>query len=152
MYPGGTVSVAVQVVPVVVVNAFTVKTAGPASEASNGDVTTDPDVHDRLTDTLAELCGENSLRTVNVFEFSVLVIVHVPVATEALQVPELALALRNWILGGGARHPVRVAIHLEDRRGTLRRASSARNRPSPMNTPSRPTRSSGCCRRSPSPP
>ena len=126
MYPGGTVSVAVHIVPVVVVNPFTVKTAGLASDASNGDVTTDPDVHARLTDTLAELWGENSLRTVNVFEFSVLVMVHVP-AMAALQVPGLASPTGTWIFGRGAGR-ARFAYPLlrEVRRSKLRRRPTAR--------------------------
>ena len=74
---------AVQVVPAALVKPFTVKFAGSDSDAVVSSLTTVPEVHAKLMVTLAELCGENCLWTVNCAEFSRLVIVHEPDARVA---------------------------------------------------------------------
>ncbi len=74
---------AVQLVPATLVKPFTVKFAGSDSDAVVSSLTTVPELHDKLTVTFAELCGANSFRTVNVAEFSRLVIVQEPDAKVA---------------------------------------------------------------------
>ena len=71
------------------------KSAGSASDAVGSLATVDPEVHERLTGTLAALPSEKSFTTVNGAvvtggtTLSVLTIVHPPSAIVAVQVPEL---------------------------------------------------------------
>jgi hypothetical protein len=65
VYPGGTVSVAVHVVPLALVKPLTVKLAGEPSAIVVGVPLTLPSVHVRLTGTVDSLSSEKSLLTVN---------------------------------------------------------------------------------------
>ncbi|HEY8218450.1 MAG TPA: hypothetical protein VIH82_15030 [Acidimicrobiia bacterium] len=88
VYPDGTVSVAVHVVPAALEYPVTVTVAGDVSVIVVGlPVTVTPDPHDTLTGTLDVLSSEKSLCTTNEAMVGVLVIVQVPAASVALQAP-----------------------------------------------------------------
>ncbi len=83
VYPDGTASVAVHVVSFLLVNPLTVTLFGFPSDTLRGFPDTVPELHDTLTDTLAELLSEKTLDTANCALLRVFVIVQVPAVSVA---------------------------------------------------------------------